>query len=81
MSAPNDPSPETPVATGGNLNEGTKPLRYSSTAEIRAFLSNLKMRPHSQRKVLCRMLRRAAVYASSKDSAVNPAVSHHTTAP
>lgn len=81
MSAPKNQRSETKPATGSSSNKSTKQLRCNSKAEIRAFLSDLKMRPHSQRKVLCRMLRRAAVYASTKDSAINPAVTHHATAP
>ena len=66
---------------GGSLQRSKNLSRNATTEEIRAFLSDLKMRPRSQRQVLCRMIRRAAAYASPKDSEVNPAVTHHTTAP
>jgi len=81
MSAPKDQRIETKPAAGGSAKKTNKHTRYNSTAEIRAFLSDLKTRPQKQREMLCRMLRRAAAYASTKDSAVNPAVTHHTTAP
>jgi len=79
MSATKDQSPEMKSATGGSLPKN--PPRYYTTAEIRAFLSDWKTRPQRQRELLCRLLRRAAVFASTKDSAIDPAVTHHTTAP
>jgi len=79
MSATKDQRPERKSATGDSLPKD--PLCGYSTVEIRAFLSDWKTRPQRQRELLCRMLRRAAVYASNKDSAVDPAVTHHTTAP
>ena len=46
-------------------------FRNASTAEVRAFLSELKTLPHSQRRLLCRLLRRAAAIAPGKVSAVH----------
>jgi len=48
-----------------------------STAEIRAFLSSLKMRPWTEREFMCRLLKRAAAQASTTDSAVHLAESPH----
>lgn len=81
MSTRKDQTSESRVAVGAAFRKGNRRHRYSSTAEIRAFLCDLKMRPHSQRQVLCRLLHRAAAHASTKDSVVNPAMTHHTTAP
>ena len=46
-------------------------FRNASTAEVRAFLSELKTLPHSQRRLLCKLLRRAAAFAPGKVSAVH----------
>jgi hypothetical protein len=56
-------------------------LRHASTSDIRAFLCDLKMRPQTQRRLLCRMLRRAAAQASTTDSAVHLVESHHKPTP
>ena len=48
-----------------------------STAEIRAFLTSLKMRPVTEREFLCRLLKRAAARARTMDSAVHLAESPH----
>lgn len=56
-------------------------LRYVSTADIRTFLCDLKMRPQSHRRILCRMLRRAAAQASTTDSAIHPVEAHHNPTP
>jgi hypothetical protein len=56
-------------------------LRKASTADIRAFLSELKTLPHSHRKLLCKMLRRAAAHASRKASVVRLADPHQTKKP
>ena len=45
-------------------------FRNASTAEVRAFLSELKTLPHSQRRLLCKLLRRAAI-APGKVSVVH----------
>ena len=81
MSATKHAREETKPATGGSSQKRKNAPGYSSTTEIRAFLRDWKTRPQKQRELLCRMLRRAALYASTKDSAVSPAVTHHTTAP
>ena len=44
---------------------------HASTADVRAFLSELKTLPHSQRSLLCKLLRRAAMNAPGKVSAVH----------
>lgn len=53
--------------TGGMLK---KYLRNASTAEIRALLSELKTLPHSHRRLLCKLLKRAAANAPGKVSVV-----------
>ena len=53
-------------------------LRNAKTSEIRALLSELKMLPHSHRKLLCKLLKRAAATAPRKVSVVRLAVSHQT---
>ena len=45
-------------------------FRNASTAEVRAYLSELKTLPRSQRRLLCRLLRRAAANAPGKVSVV-----------
>ncbi|HKE06841.1 MAG TPA: hypothetical protein VKB48_03375 [Candidatus Acidoferrum sp.] len=51
----------------------------TSTKEVRALLSDLSLRPLSQRAFLCRLLKSAAAgHAAAKDSAVYPADTHHT---
>ena len=47
-----------------------KHLRNASTAEIRAFLSELRTLPHSHRRLLCKLLKRAAPSAPGKVSVV-----------
>jgi hypothetical protein len=51
-------------------------FRKASTAEVRAYLSELKMLPCSQRRLLCRLLRRAAALEISKVSVVPLADPH-----
>lgn len=46
-------------------------FRNASTAEVRAYLSELKTLPRSHRKLLCRLLRRAAANAPGKVSVVH----------
>lgn len=58
-----------------------KRLRHSSTADVRAMLSDLSARPPSQREYLCKLLKRAATRASTKDFVVQPADTHHKTTP
>lgn len=58
--------------------EWKRPLRLASTKEVRALLSDLSLRPLSQREFLCRLLKRAAVHAATKDSDVDPADTHPT---
>src|ERR1700688_4241952 len=60
---------------------GKRSLRNAKTSEIHAFLSELKMLPHSQRKLLCKLLKRAAATAPRKVSVVRPAEPHKTTKP
>lgn len=56
-------------------------LRNASMADIRAFLSELKTLPHSHRKLLCKLLKRAAATAPQKVSVVRPADPHPTMKP
>ena len=53
-----------------------KTLRNVKTSDVRAFLSELKMLPHSHRKLLCKLLRRAAAHAPRKVSVVRLADPH-----
>jgi hypothetical protein len=59
----------------------TRSLRNAKTSDIHAFLSELKMRPESQRKLLCKLLRSAAARAPRKVSLVPPADPHPTKKP
>lgn len=61
--------------------ETPKRLRHSSTADVRAMLSDLSARPLGQREFLCKLLRRAATKASTKNFVVQPAETHHKTTP
>ncbi|HUL34250.1 MAG TPA: hypothetical protein VL128_10235 [Candidatus Eisenbacteria bacterium] len=70
--------PEQPGADIAAVPE-TNNARFATSAEVRAALTQLTLRPHGQRMVLCRLLRRAAAQASATISVVHPAVSHHTT--
>jgi len=45
-------------------------FRNVSTAEVRAYLSELKTLPRSHRRLLCKLLRRAAANAPGKVSVV-----------
>ena len=45
-------------------------FRNASTADVRAYLSELRTLPRSQRRLLCRLLRRAAANAPGKVSVV-----------
>ena len=51
-------------------------FRNPNTAEVRAFLSELKTLPRSHRKLLCKLLRRAAAAAPGKVSVVRPVDPH-----
>jgi len=55
--------------------------RYPKTAEIRALLSDLKMRPRSHREFICKLLKSAAAHSARKVSVVNHAVPSHPTKP
>lgn len=58
--------------------ESRKDLRCATAAEVRAMLTDLSLRPLNQREFLCKLLKRAARYASRKDFVVLPAETHHT---
>lgn len=58
-----------------------KSFRHSSTADVRAILSDLSARPLGQREFLCKLLKHAATKASRKDFVVQPADTHHKTTP
>jgi hypothetical protein len=51
-------------------------FRKASTNDVRAFLSELKILPHSHRRLLCKLLRRAAAQAPGKVSVVHLADPH-----
>ena len=53
-----------------------KSLRDVKTSDIRAYLSELRMLPQSHRKLLCKLLRRAAAHAPRKVSVVRLAEPH-----
>jgi len=54
-------------------------FQMTSTKQVRAFLSDLSLRPLSQREFLCRLLKSAsAAHAAAKDSAAYLADTHHT---
>jgi len=69
--------PAVPKAGGA----AKRSLRNAKTPDIRAFLSELKMLPHSQRKLLCKLLKRAAATAPRKVSVVTLADPHQTMKP
>ena len=53
----------------------------ASKADIRAFLSELKTLPHSHRRLLCKLLKRAAAQGPGKVSVVHLADTHPTMKP
>jgi hypothetical protein len=56
--------------------------RFITTCEIRRSLSDLQLRPPSQKKFLRKLLMRAAASRpANKFPVVNPAVGHHATVP
>ena len=81
MYGPNDSRTDNTTVRVRCAVETGKCLRGATTADIRAFLCDLKMRPQSQRRLLCRLLRLAAAHASTTDSAVHPVEAHHTPTP
>jgi len=81
MFGPNETHEFSEATSAGDSAACKRNLRYASTADIRAFLCDLKMRPQSQRRILCRMLRRAAAYASTTVSVVHPVGTHHLPTP
>jgi hypothetical protein len=56
-------------------------FRNASTADIRALLCDLKTLPQGHRRLLCKLLRRAAATAPRKVSVVRPADAHPTMKP
>jgi len=60
----------------GTAGRAKNNLRNATTSDIRAFLSELKMLPHSHRRLLCKLLRRAAAHAPGKVSVVRLADPH-----
>lgn len=55
--------------------------RYPRTAEIRALLSDLKLRPRSHREFICKLLKSAAAHSARKVSVVRHATPSHPTKP
>lgn len=64
-----------------NGGKAKRSLWNANPSEIRAFLSELKMLPHSQRKVLCKLLKQTAATAPRKASVVPLADPHQTMKP
>jgi hypothetical protein len=56
-------------------------FRKASTAEVRAYLSELKTLPCTQRRLLCRLLKRAAALGTPKVSVVPLADAHQRMMP
>jgi hypothetical protein len=52
-------------------------FRHASTGNVNTLLSELKSLPNSHRRLLCRLLRRAAAQAPRMVSVVYLAVTHH----
>jgi len=81
MYGPNHVQSRTRLATPKNGGTAKRSLRNAKTSDVRAFLSELKRLPHSHRKLLCKLLKRAAATAPRKVSVVRPAGSHQTIKP
>ncbi len=79
MVTPNDPRSRMQFLSFGVAGEELNRLRFATTSDIRAALSDLRMRPYSQRRLLCRLLRRAAAQANRTISVVPPVETHPTT--
>ena len=80
MVTPNDPRSRLQFSSFGLAEENLSRLRFATTTDIRSALRDLKMRPYCQRRLLCRLLRRAAGQANRTVSVVPPVESHPTTA-
>jgi len=81
MQASHEPQSNTNATSGTRTLELKRSFRLTSTADARAMLSDLSLRPLSQREFLCRLLKRAAAQAATKDSVVGPVESHHEPTP
>jgi hypothetical protein len=81
MHGPNQVQSRTGPAITKNGGATTRSLRDAKTSDIRAFLSELKTLPHSHRKFLCKLLKRAAATALRKVSVVPLADPHQTKKP
>jgi hypothetical protein len=79
MVTPNDPRNRMQFSSYGVAGEGLSQLGFATATDIRAALLDLKLRPYSQRRLLCRLLRRAAAQANGTVSVVPPVESHPTT--
>jgi hypothetical protein len=79
MVTPNDPRSRLQFSSFGVAGEEWNRWRFATTTDMRAALRDLKMRPYSQRRLLCRLLRRAASQANRTVSVVPPVESHPTT--
>jgi hypothetical protein len=78
MYPPNQVQPTIKPAVPRAGGAAKRNLRDAKTSDIRAFLNELKTLPDYQRKLLCKLLKRAAATAPRKVSVVRPAVSHQT---
>ncbi len=68
-----EPEFEISLEFGESTPSPKKKVRHAKTADIRAFLTDLKNRPASQREFLRKLLKSAAAHSSCKVSVVRPA--------
>ena len=76
MYGPNQVQSRTRPASARRRGTGKRSLRNAKPSDVRAFLSELKMLPHGHRKLLCKLLKRAAAPAPRKVSVVHLADPH-----
>jgi len=81
MQVPDKPKTSTNSESELQRQEKDKCLSFASTEEATALLSELGTRSPSQREFLGKLLKRAATRATSTDSVVDHADSHHTSTP
>jgi hypothetical protein len=79
MYGPNPVQSRIRPAFPGTAGTAKRNFRNATTSDIRAYLSELKMLPHSYRRLLCKLLRRAAAHAPRMASVVRLADSHQKT--
>jgi len=74
-------SPEKKKPAAKRTPAANQDKRYPKTAEIRALLSDLKLRPRSHREFICKLLKSAAARSAGKVSAVRHAIPTHPSKP